>query len=375
MADNTTFGTGNNATPPAGLVVSLEEISTLNGSAISTGEKAQRVIPAFRTGDGVVADYPGNGTDGLKVNLGADNDVTVTSGNVSAAQSGNWAARVQDGVGNALTSKAAGSERPLTVAVVDSSGNHVSAFGGSGGTAQADESAFTPGTTNVTPIAATYRATVDQAPANSAAALHMTERRALHVSRRSESSGAELGTETNPEAVRLSNGTSWLTPSQDYQHDAPLGTITSVAGPILLARSSANEPTAVSGDDEGVLLWADRLGRLVVVSGHPSPEAPIAVNPSSSGNNTVIAAPGASVSLYIRKGSVHNLSASDTTVLLQDGAGGTTRWGALVAANGGGSLFDFGDRGWKLTANTLLNANLSAANSIRINVTDYYIAA
>jgi hypothetical protein len=265
MADNTTFGSGNNATPPAGLVVSLEEITNLNGVAIVTGEKAQRVLPALRTGDGTVVDAPGNATDGITVNLAANNDVTVTSGNVTATQSGNWTARTQDGVGNALTSKSAGAERPLAVAVVDSSGNHVSAFGGSGGTAQADESTFTPGSTNVTPIAATYRATPDTATVNTAAALHMTERRALHVSRRSEATGTELGTETNPEAVRLSSGSSWLTPSQDYQHDASLGTITSVAGPVSVGRASTATPSAVSADDDGVLAWFTRNGAQVVV--------------------------------------------------------------------------------------------------------------
>jgi hypothetical protein len=43
--------------------------------------------------------------------------------------------KLQDGAGNALTSKMAGAERAVSVAIVDGSGNQVTAFGGSGGTA------------------------------------------------------------------------------------------------------------------------------------------------------------------------------------------------------------------------------------------------
>lgn len=48
---------------------------------------------------------------------------------------GTVTAKAQDGAGNNLTSKTAGAERSLTVAVVDGSGNQITAFGGAGGTA------------------------------------------------------------------------------------------------------------------------------------------------------------------------------------------------------------------------------------------------
>lgn len=53
---------------------------------------------------------------------------------IPASQSGTWSVRTQDGSGNATTSSAAGSTRPLDVAVRDSSGNLVSpvTFGTSG---------------------------------------------------------------------------------------------------------------------------------------------------------------------------------------------------------------------------------------------------
>jgi hypothetical protein len=192
---------------------------------------------------------------------------------------------------------------------------------------------------------------------------------------RKQSDGTEMGIAANaPIAVRFSDGTSFGTPGTDYTHDAAL-TVASTAGPVLVARASENEPPAVSADNDAVLVWADRLGRLVTVSGHPNPETPIAQAATASGNTTVIASPGASLSLYIRKGSVHNAGSANVTVSLQEGASGATRWAAELAGEGGGSLFDFGDRGWKLPANTFLNVNLSAAGDVRVNITDYYISA
>ncbi len=68
---------------------------------------------------------PADATDGLLVNLGVNNDVAAT-----CTQSGTWTARCQDGSGNALTSKVAGAERALSVAIVDGSGAQVTSFGG-----------------------------------------------------------------------------------------------------------------------------------------------------------------------------------------------------------------------------------------------------
>jgi hypothetical protein len=51
---------------------------------------------------------------------------------VQAAQSGTWNVRNQDGSGNAITSATRGSERALTVQIVDGSGNQVTSFSGSG---------------------------------------------------------------------------------------------------------------------------------------------------------------------------------------------------------------------------------------------------
>jgi hypothetical protein len=261
---------------------------------------------------------------------------------------------------------------PMTVA--DDGGLRVNVTNGAaGGTSMTDDGVFTAGTTAVTPVAGVYAITPDPVSDGDAGALAMTIRRALHTSW-VDNAGDPLGqSATTPISVQISNGTDFPTVGVDYTHDTAL-TPGTTAGPILMARASLNEPTAVSAADDAVLPWADLHGRLVVLDGHANPEAPVTVNATSSGNTTVVAAPGASVSLYVRKGSIHNRDSSAVVAILQDGAGGTNRWRAELAPEGGGSTFDFGSRGWKLTANTLLNVNLSGAGSVDVNVTDYYIA-
>ena len=170
------------------------------------------------------------------------------------------------------------------------------------------------------------------------------------------------------ETVTLAAGTNTNEVVGDVAHDAAVG-----GNPVLVAaRANLNEP-AVVADGDSTHLWADQLGRLVVLLGHGNPEPPVTVNGSAAGQS-VIAAPGASLSLYICKGTVHNRAATETVVSLRDGAAGTIRWTAGLAVDGGGSIFDFGSRGWKLTANTALVADIAQA-SVDVNITEYYIAA
>lgn len=104
--------------------------------------------------------------------------------------------------------------------------------------------------------------------------------------------------------------------------------------------------------------------------GRPAPQAPVTQNGTAAGQS-VIAAPGATVRLYIRKGSLHNRAASETVVSLREGASGTIRFTTNLAADGGGTLFDFGERGWRLPLNTALVADIGQS-SVDVNVTDYY---
>lgn len=139
------------------------------------------------------------------------------------------------------------------------------------------------------------------------------------------------------------------------------------------ARANANEPTAVA-DGDATHLWADRLGRVVALLGHPSPEAPAVVNATAAGDTQVIAAPGAGVSLYICKVTLNNGATAVNAVQLQEGGTTTNRGGGDLAQDGGGVNLDYGSRGWKLAANTALDVNLGAAGDVWVSVTEYYIA-
>ena len=80
-------------------------------------------------------------SDGTNILLTSSHPGFV-QGTVAATQSGNWSTRTQDGSGNSLTSATRGAQQALSVQVVDASGNQVTSFGGSGGTASNFTSAF-----------------------------------------------------------------------------------------------------------------------------------------------------------------------------------------------------------------------------------------
>lgn len=329
MADNVAITAG------SGTTVSTEEVTTLNGGAVSA-QHVQRVAAAVRTADGTAVDLPGSTADGLLVNLGGNNDVTVTGtvtvGSHAVTNAGTFA--VQAAQSGTWTVTGAGGTFPVT---------------DSGGSLTVDGSvslaaAIPAGTNNIGDVDILSIAAGDNNIGN-----------------------VDVVTLPN---VTLAAGTNTNEVVGDVAHDAA-----AAGNPVLIAaRANTNEPTAVANAD-ATYLWADLFGRLVTIPGHPNPESPVTINATSSGNTTVIASPGASLSLYICKGSVHNRDSANVVVTLQDGAGGTARWRAELAAEGGGSMFDFGARGWKLTADTLLNVNLGGASSVDVNVTEYYIAA
>ena len=169
--------------------------------------------------------------------------------------------------------------------------------------------------------------------------------------------------------VTLAAGTNTNEVVGDAAHDAVIA-----GNPVAIGvRANANEPATPVADGDATHLWADLLGRLVVLTGHPSPEAPVTANGSASGLS-VIATPGASLSLHICKVCITNRAAAENVVSLRDGAAGTIRTTINCAADGGGANLDYGARGWKLTANTALVADIASA-SADINVLEYYIAA
>ncbi len=129
--------------------------------------------------------------------------VTGTGGTFPATQSGNWAVRNQDGTGNALTSASRGSERALSVQIVDGSGTQVTSFGGAGGTSSNFGSAFPAAGTAVGFSDGTNMQGVRAFDLDSGAGTQY----GMGVNLRSIGSGgsAEIGVAANPLQVSLAN--------------------------------------------------------------------------------------------------------------------------------------------------------------------------
>lgn len=302
MADNLTTQSGTPATVPASSVISTEEVTNLNGGAVSA-QHLQRVATAIRTADGTAVDLPGSTADGLLVNLGANNDVVDAAVEASLAIMDDWdetdrckvniiagQAGITAGAGavaantprvthasddpavthlatiaadttdietavellddtvfaddaafTVATSKViavgmladettpdsvdegdvgiprmtlsrkalsvisdpsaerhatvrdTGTNDSLNVAIVDASGNQITSFGGSGGTAMVDDAAFTPGTTNITPIGAMFDdATPDSVNEGDGGVVRMSANRNLYSTIR-DAAGNERG--------------------------------------------------------------------------------------------------------------------------------------------------------------------------------------
>lgn len=87
------------------------------------------------------------------------------------------------------------------------------------------------------------------------------------------------------------------------------------------------------------------------------------VDTSTSGDNTIIAAPGAGLSIYIAELVVINKSTNATLVLLREGA--STIGDIDMPTKGDGIVLSYSfDSEWKLPANTALVSNLSGNNNI-----------
>jgi len=94
---------------------------------------------------------------------------------------------------------------------------------------------------------------------------------------------------------------------------------------------------------------------------------------AASGDNTVVAAPGANKRTVVKTILVQNESETATTILLKSGA--NTKRRALLQNQGDGVAWSFG-RGdeWCLGTNEALILNLSSANSHGVTV-DYWTEA
>lgn len=160
----------------------------------------------------------------------------ATSSTWAATQSGAWSARLQDGSGNAVTSATRGSERALSVQIVDGTGTQVTSFGGSGGLAQGSTTSGQTGALQmgaVTTSAPTYTT--------------------------GQTSPFSLDTSGNLRVAVAGGAGSNV--SGTTAHDA-VGTS---VNPVLMGGyASAAAPTNVSADGDAVRAWMLRSGAQVV---------------------------------------------------------------------------------------------------------------
>ena len=134
------------------------------------------------------------------------------------------------------------------------------------------------------------------------------------------------------------------------------------------------DDTATDTVDEGDVGVArmDVARRLIFIDGGVPQAAPVYVNATASGDTEVIAAPGAGINLYIQKVLITNGGSAVRNVQLQEGGTATNRGPGDLAADGGGTMMDFGMRGWQIAANTALDVNLDSGGDVHVTVLQYH---
>jgi hypothetical protein len=99
----------------------------------------------------------------------------------------------------------------------------------------------------------------------------------------------------------------------------------------------------------------------------------VSVDVASSGDNTIVAAAGASNIIVVHQ--VFLVAASAVTVRFESGASGTALTGQMQLAANSGFVLPFSPVGWfRTAANTLLNLELSGAVSVDGNLTYSVVA-
>jgi hypothetical protein len=175
-----------NVVVKAGTAGSDITVSTDDAGASGHVQRVKLCLSADGSASHVTAD-----AGGLLVNLGANNDVTVTGGPVAVTDNAGSLTvdapvgtplNVQIGdAANTATIRNLAANDALNVAIVDGAGAHVTSFGGTGGTAMTDDATFTPGTTVFTPTGGTYRTARYAVNDNDGGAFAMTATRAQLV--------------------------------------------------------------------------------------------------------------------------------------------------------------------------------------------------
>jgi hypothetical protein len=153
---------------------------------------------------------------------------------------------------------------------------------------------------------------------------------------------------------------------KEFTTSNPLSVTNGGGGDIGLASDAA--ATSDTANATLISLFKRLLQRLTTLFGKPAITI-LAGILNSSGDTTLIAAPGTGISINIAYLKVQLEGTSTTTVILKSGANARER--VLCTSQGDGLIVNyFPNRELQLDANTALIINLSGANSI--NYTFHY---
>ena len=232
------------ATNGGNLKVSVEEFgASLPAGTNNIGDVDVLTAPGVDTEGSALASgvliQGDDGTDRKNINVHAttgDVQVDVTNTvTVDAANDSSLNVVVGDG-SNTATIRNLAANDSLNVAVVDGSGNQITSFGGSGGTAETDDAAFTAGSGSGTPMMGFV--TSDSVDSGDVGVVGMDATRNLKVSIEADNVGIGGGTQ--------------------YTDDTSTHAPDSSVGPLLMAAATPTDGSVDANDIGAVAMSTDR---------------------------------------------------------------------------------------------------------------------
>ena len=316
-----------------------------------------------------------DGTVTANAGTGSFTVAQATAGNLNATVVQSTAASLlatvnnRDGAGNALTSAVRGSERALSVQLVDASGNQVTSFGG--GTQYTEDGASAGGETGTVFLGVRNDAATSKTSADgdfSAIATDSAGRvgiadlgGSVTVDGFSTVGGAAFVKITDGTNTATVNANGGLEVTGDTAHAA-----TDAGNPLKIGTKAEASITSNANvtDGQRTNLYADLDGVLLTKPFVPYGDIIVQRVTDTSGTSTAFSSFAASVGLrnYITTITVYNSSTTNGFVDIRDGAAGTVLYTIPLPALGGATI-NFPVPLRQPTANTALAYDVSAAIS------------